>query len=326
MVFVAGRLRIAVVGARGIGKHHAKWFALEGADVVAIAGSSESTAAQAARQLERLFGFAGAAYGDVRRMLDEARPDAVSIATPPELHAAHARLALEAGAHVLCEKPLVWHAAAPAEQLLSQARELLALARGKGLELCVMTQYVALVPLLRELAEVGLGPLWQFGMKMESKPTGPRFTQVWVDLGPHPLALLAALEPSFRLVEQSLQVSVEELETRVAFDFAPQGLAHSEQRCSASIVVGKREQPERIIELNGTPVRYEGRPNEQGVFSAYLTVGERTIVAEDPMRLTIRSFLARCRGEEHGPIACGEQALYALQMLLRIAQRCREEA
>jgi predicted dehydrogenase len=46
-------------------------------------------------------------YTDVGEMLREQRPDLVHIATPPALHAPLAIQCLDAGAHVLCEKPLV---------------------------------------------------------------------------------------------------------------------------------------------------------------------------------------------------------------------------
>lgn len=46
-------------------------------------------------------------YKDLDRMLDEASPQAVIIATPTHLHAGMIRSALERGIHVFCEKPLV---------------------------------------------------------------------------------------------------------------------------------------------------------------------------------------------------------------------------
>ncbi|WP_449281012.1 Gfo/Idh/MocA family protein [Leucobacter sp.] len=46
-------------------------------------------------------------YKDLTRMLDEAEPQALIIATPTHLHAGMIRTALERGIHVFCEKPLV---------------------------------------------------------------------------------------------------------------------------------------------------------------------------------------------------------------------------
>jgi len=46
-------------------------------------------------------------FKDFVGMLDQAKPDAVIIATPTHLHAAMVRQAIERGIHVFCEKPLV---------------------------------------------------------------------------------------------------------------------------------------------------------------------------------------------------------------------------
>lgn len=46
-----------------------------------------------------------AAYSDAAAMLDELRPDAVSVCLPTFLHEEYVTLALSSGAHVLCEKP-----------------------------------------------------------------------------------------------------------------------------------------------------------------------------------------------------------------------------
>jgi predicted dehydrogenase len=47
------------------------------------------------------------AYSDVAEMLAVERPDLVHVCTPPSLHREHTIAGLEAGAWVLCEKPLV---------------------------------------------------------------------------------------------------------------------------------------------------------------------------------------------------------------------------
>ena len=48
-----------------------------------------------------------AAYTDFQKMLDETKPDAVLISTPHTLHFEQAMAALDAGCHVLLEKPMV---------------------------------------------------------------------------------------------------------------------------------------------------------------------------------------------------------------------------
>jgi predicted dehydrogenase len=98
------------------------------------------------------FGFAFAAE-DYRAVLDR-RPHLVVVASPHHLHFEHARAALEAGAHVLCEKPMTLD---PAE-----AWALADLAQAKGLHLMVPTNHNFLPGLgaLRDrLAEGAIGRL-----------------------------------------------------------------------------------------------------------------------------------------------------------------------
>ena len=47
-------------------------------------------------------------YDDLGRMLGESKPDAVVIVTPHALHFEQGMQALEAGCHVLMEKPMVY--------------------------------------------------------------------------------------------------------------------------------------------------------------------------------------------------------------------------
>ncbi|PCJ72787.1 MAG: hypothetical protein COA56_15475 [Dehalococcoidia bacterium] len=63
------------------------------------------------------------AFDDVNSMLAETQPDAVLISTPHTLHFEHGMKALEAGCHVLMEKPMTIRAA--------DAKALLQLAQNK---------------------------------------------------------------------------------------------------------------------------------------------------------------------------------------------------
>ena len=68
-------------------------------------------------------GFA-AAYGSYEELLADESVDAVYVASPHALHVEHVTAALEAGKHVLCEKPMTLRAA--------DAEEMFALARAHG--------------------------------------------------------------------------------------------------------------------------------------------------------------------------------------------------
>jgi predicted dehydrogenase len=94
-------LRVAVVGTGFIGSVHVRSARLAGAQVVGVAASTPARAVAQARRLGVEHGYASAeeAVGDTRR-------DAVHLGTPNDLHAPLARAALDAGLHVVCEKPV----------------------------------------------------------------------------------------------------------------------------------------------------------------------------------------------------------------------------
>jgi myo-inositol 2-dehydrogenase/D-chiro-inositol 1-dehydrogenase len=100
---MAAKLRYGVIGTGMMGVEHLKNLALlPGAEVVAFADPHEES-----RRFARLVtGPQPAAYEDPRALLDDARVDAVVIATPNHTHRALLEAAFAAKKHLLVEKPL----------------------------------------------------------------------------------------------------------------------------------------------------------------------------------------------------------------------------
>jgi predicted dehydrogenase len=118
--------RIAVVGCGSWSTqaHLPALHANPDAELVAVVEPREDGLRAAAER----FGVANA-YRDLEPMLHDVAPDGVVVAVPHAHHYAAARAALEHGAHVLLEKPMVLDPA--------HGRELIALARERGRELIV---------------------------------------------------------------------------------------------------------------------------------------------------------------------------------------------
>src|SRR5215470_14558743 len=114
---MADRLRAAIAGTGFIGPVHVRAARLAGAAVVGISGSDPSRASDAAASLgvARVFDSSEALASDPD-------VDVVHICTPNHLHAGLARRAIEAGKHVVCEKPLATSAAAAAQLVDLAAR------------------------------------------------------------------------------------------------------------------------------------------------------------------------------------------------------------
>ncbi|MCL4402065.1 MAG: Gfo/Idh/MocA family oxidoreductase [Acidobacteria bacterium] len=96
-------LKVAVIGGGMIANaaHIPAWQDQPGVRVVGVADRVLDTARATAQRH-----CIPSAYDDARRMLEELRPDAVSVCTPTCYHREHVTAALRAGAHVLCEKPV----------------------------------------------------------------------------------------------------------------------------------------------------------------------------------------------------------------------------
>ena len=91
----------AVIGVGFIGPLHVEALRRIGVHVSGVAGATEEEAVRAASTLglQR-------AYRSVEELLADRSVDAVHVASPNRLHASHVLAALEAGKHVICEKPL----------------------------------------------------------------------------------------------------------------------------------------------------------------------------------------------------------------------------
>jgi len=97
-------LKVAIIGTGMIANagHIPAWKNLkEDVEIVAVADKLEDRAKLVA-ETEGI----PRAYSDWQKMLDEVKPDIVSVCTPNAYHKEQTIAALKAGAHVLCEKPI----------------------------------------------------------------------------------------------------------------------------------------------------------------------------------------------------------------------------
>lgn len=110
-------VRVGVIGVGHLGQHHARLYgSLPGAFLVGIVDADARRAKEVAERVGT------AVYDDVGVLLRQV--EAVSIAVPTSAHHAIARRCLEAGVHVLVEKPIT--------ATLDEARDLVTLARTRG--------------------------------------------------------------------------------------------------------------------------------------------------------------------------------------------------
>ncbi len=106
----AQRLRVGIAGTGFVGRLHARAARLAGANLVAVAASTPERGAAARAELGAEREYASA---DELAIADGV--DVVHVCTPNHLHLPLARAAIEAGKHVICEKPVALDSAEAAE-------------------------------------------------------------------------------------------------------------------------------------------------------------------------------------------------------------------
>jgi predicted dehydrogenase len=138
-------LKIAIIGTGFMGKVHIENLRRLGTvEIAALAGSNGDRA--------RMFGKSigvNHTTGNYQELLEDSTIDAVHVLTPNALHYPICRAALEAGKHVLCEKPFTVS--------VEQARGLVQLAAQAGLANCIQhnLRYYPVVQQIRRMIEAG---------------------------------------------------------------------------------------------------------------------------------------------------------------------------
>ena len=183
---MSDKLRIAVVGAGKMGRHHALAVGRlpETATLVAVADSSP----EYSRTLGEELGVP--AFSDVESMMREARPDVVHIVTPPGTHAGVAAAAMQGGAHIYVEKPFAESSA--------EAKMLLSMAASRGRQVCAGHQLLferpallaaELVPFLGEIVHVESYFAFRQARRADGRTPLTAEGQL-LDILPHPVYLL----------------------------------------------------------------------------------------------------------------------------------------
>ena len=139
-------MRVGVIGCGNVsGRHIPPILRQTGVEIVGVADTDE----ERAREIAHRFGIRYV-FRDAAAMLRERRPDVVHILTPPQSHKELSIQAMEAGCHVLVEKPMA--------VCVSEADEMIAASRRHGVTLgvCHNLLFIPAVIEAQELAATGV--------------------------------------------------------------------------------------------------------------------------------------------------------------------------
>mgnify|MGYP001106096397 FL=1 len=147
------KYRVAVIGVGSIARmrHLPEYQANPHVEIVAVCDIVPERVEETAAQ------YGAKAYTDYQELLDQVKPDIVSVCLPNYLHAPVSIAALEAGAHVLCEKPMAT-STEEGEAMIMAAKE-----NNRKLMIAHNQRFVASHQKAKELIEAGeLGKIYSF--------------------------------------------------------------------------------------------------------------------------------------------------------------------
>ena len=301
-------LRAAVIGVGYLGKFHAqKYAALPEVELVAVADEDAGRAQEVARDC------GCRAVADYRSLLGAV--DLFSIVVPTEHHYRVARGCLEAGAHILVEKPVT--------RTLEEADDLIDLARSKG---CIFQvgHVERFNPAVQALQTVLEKPLFIESYRLASfKPRGTDVSVV-LDLMIHDIDIILNLVKSeiadvrpigFPVLTDEVDIGHARLE------FANGCIAN----VTASRVSDKAMRKVRIFQQDAylsidlhNPKFVCWRRIRSGDGAARLASEEKTFPQADLLLEEIRAFVHSVRSGE-SPLVSGTDGKRALEVALRIS-------
>ena len=174
-------VRVAVIGVGSMGRNHARvYHELDDAELVAVSDADQSLATRVAEL------YSVPAFSHYGEMFKKIKPDAVSIAVPTAFHEEVAMAALDAGCHVLIEKPIT--------ATFQEGERIVERAEKSALKLMVghiVRFNPAVQELKRKLQNGDLGRIFQIICRRVGPfPARIRDVGVVVDLATHDLDLM----------------------------------------------------------------------------------------------------------------------------------------
>ena len=323
--------RVAVIGVGSMGRNHARiYYELPEAELVAVsdinAGNASSTSSQ----------FGARAYTSYEEMLEKERPEAVSIAVPTAMHRDVALKALEAGAHILVEKPIA--------ATLEEGREIIR--KAEELQRVLMVGHIvrfnpAIQALKKKLEAGDLGRVFQiFCRRAGPFPARIRDVGVVVDLAPHDVDIMRFLvgkdpERVFAETEQRIHTDHEDL----LFGMLrfPEGIVGALEinwltptKVREVLVLGERGLF-RVDDLVQDLYFYENATSGPDLPVSLRTlkgVSEGSMIRfalqrYEPLKAELQAFLKAVRGEIPVPVS-GEDGLAALRLALALIDSSKQ--
>ncbi|MCJ7622093.1 MAG: Gfo/Idh/MocA family oxidoreductase [Anaerolineaceae bacterium] len=324
-------IKTAVIGVGSMGQHHARVYSqLENSQLVGVA----DTDLNIARKIGDSFDVP--AYDNYLEMLEVEKPEAVTVAVPTNKHEMVVSDVLDAGAHVLVEKPIA--------ATLEEGQRLIDKAKFHNLQLMVghIVRFNPATQLLKKKLLAGdLGRIYQIvSRRVGPFPARIRDVGVIIDLAPHDLDLMRYLtdkEPVrvFAETEQRIHTDHEDLLTgMLRFPDGIVGILEinwlTPTKIRETIVLGERGMF-RVDDLTQDLYYFENAQASEELWRDLRVIkgvseGEMIRYAVDrqePLKAELIAFLDALESGEKVPVS-GEDGLAALRLALALVQSGQE--
>ena len=320
-------VRAAVIGVGSMGKNHARVYSeLAEAELVAVCDANIQVAESNAKRLGVI------PYTDYRQLLEKEKPEAVSIAVPTALHAEVALIAMQAGAHVLVEKPI----AATLDEgryLIEQAHKL----KRKLMVGHIVRFNPAIQELKRKLDAGVLGQIYQIVCRRIGPfPARIRDVGVVVDLAPHDLDImrfLTGLDPLRIYAETSQRIHTDHEDLVYGLLHFPNSITGALEinwltptKVREVVVLGERG-AFRVDDLTQDLYFYENAQANDDLWSTLrnlkgVSEGRMTrfpLTRYEPLKAELQAFIEAIQEEKPVPVS-GEDGLAALSLALALVE------
>jgi len=325
-VIAGARPRIGIVGAgrrrQGLGPFVARDLVAAGAEIPGFVVTSAASRDAVTRAWADDLGIEARGHLDLSSLLRAERLDALAILSPAETHERHLEAALEAGLHVLCEKPLVWGR----PELGPTTRRLTRAFDARGLLLWENCQWPYTLPAFERLHPGALsGPPRRLAMRLQPASRG---VQMLGDSVPHVLSLIQALRPGRAgRIERLLFSGGGPGSDRLDLGF---GFFSGDRELEVEIELRRsdRRPREAALEIDGR--RAERLVAADGYRLSFGADG-RTVPLPDPLTLLVADFVRALPSPGERPAASRSQEIAErMELLERIvvafARQARGEA
>jgi len=320
-------MKVAVIGVGSMGKNHARVYSeLPEAELVAVADADQKLVAATAEK------HGAHAYTDYREMLEKEKPDAVSIVVPTAMHEEVGLAALDAGAHVLMEKPIA-ATVEEGQRLIEKAR-----AVKKQLMVGHIVRFnPAMQALKQKLADGDLGRIFQvFCRRAGPFPARIRDVGVVVDLAPHDVDVMRFLigaDPLRVYAETERRIHTDHEDLVWGLLRFPDGVVGSLEinwltptKIREVLVLGERGLF-RIDDLTQDLYFYENAQVNADLWPALKTLKgvseghmiRYAIQRYEPLKAELQAFLGAVKEDKPVPVS-GEDGLEALRLALALVE------